>query len=350
MDTRWIAPHGIGRFAREVISRLPEYKPLPGGPSKLSLVDPLWLSYTISRLRPQVYFSPGFNPPFRCAAPFIFTIHDLIHIDVAEERNLIKTLYYRTIVRPAVQRAFRILTVSNYSRRRIVSWASVPEDKVIVVGNGVSSEFTPDGPRQDRDKPYLLFVGNSKPHKNLERLIAAYARSGISDDAELVLCTPNESRIHSWIDKNGLHGKVFITGILSGSELASYYRGAMALLFPSLYEGFGLPALEAMACGTVVLSGAVTSIPEVTGDAALFIEPQDVDSIADGIRRLTDDDELRHDLRRRGLERANMFSWDKTAEVTWQVILQAASFHKREKDRQRDVREDDILEANANSI
>jgi len=122
------------------------------------------------------------------------------------------------------------------------------------------------------------------------------------------------------------------------------------LLFPSLYEGFGLPALEAMACGTVVLSGAVTSIPEVTGDAALFIEPCEVDSIADGIRRLTDDDELRHDLRRRGLERANMFSWDKTAEVTWQVILQAASFHKREKDRQRDVREDDILEANANSI
>ncbi|NQT34774.1 glycosyltransferase family 4 protein [bacterium] len=325
VDTRWIAPHGIGRFAAEVINRLPEYEPLPNGPSKLGFVDPLWLSYTISRLRPQVYFSPGFNPPLRCAAPFIFTIHDLIHIDVAEECNMTKKLYYRSIVRPAIKQAFRILTVSNYSKQRIISWANVSEEKVIVVGNGVSSGFITDGPRQDRDKPYLLFVGNSKPHKNLERLLAAYARSGISDDVELVLCAPNEPRIHDWINKNGLQGKVFITGILSGSDLACYYRGAVGLLFPSLYEGFGLPVLEAMACGTVVLSSAVTAIPEVTGDAALFIEPSDVDSIADGMKRLAADDELRNDLRRRGLERADMFSWDRTAEVIWQVILQAAA-------------------------
>ena len=325
VDTRWIAPHGIGRFAAEVINRLPEYEPLPDGPLRLSLVDPLWLSFTISRLSPQVYFSPGFNPPLRCAAPFIFTIHDLIHIDVAEECDMIKKLYYRSIVRPAVQRAFRVLTVSNYSKQRIIDWANVSEEKVIVVGNGVSSEFITGGPRQDKDKPYLLFVGNSKPHKNLERLLAAYARSGISDEVKLVLCAPNEPRIHDWINKNGLQGKVFITGILSSSDLASYYRGAVALLFPSLYEGFGLPALEAMACGTVVLSSAVTAIPEVTGDAALIIEPREVDSIADGIKRLTVDDELRNDLRRRGLERAGLFSWDRTAGVTWQVILQAAA-------------------------
>ncbi len=323
VDTRWIAPHGIGRFAAEVLNRLPDFEPLPPGPAKLSLRDPFWLSHIISRLRPQVYFSPGFNPPLRSSVPFIFTIHDLIHLDIPEECSAIKRLYYRWIVRPAAGRAFRVLTVSDYSRRRIMEWADVPEDRVVVVGNGVLSGFELEGSRHTRDKPYLLFVGNAKPHKNLRRLLEAYARSGRSGDVGLVLCAPQEPATLRWVSELGLQGKVHVTGTLSDKELQAHYRGALALLFPSLSEGFGLPALEAMACGTPVLSSAITSLPEVVGDAAWIVDPCQIDSITAGIQRLVDEGDLREELIRRGLARARLFSWEKTAEIVRRVIREA---------------------------
>ncbi len=173
-------------------------------------------------------------------------------------------------------------------------------------------------------KPYLLFVGNAKPHKNLQRLLTAYARCGSCHDVDLILCAPRDNLISSWVDELDLGRKVRITGLLDDPELSGYYRGAVALLFPTLYEGFGMPALEAMACGTPVLSSAATSLPEVTGDAALVIDPLDIESITAGIERLIDDSDLRGDLRLRGLKRAKLFSWDATAGVVRGVIEEVA--------------------------
>ncbi|WP_238529980.1 glycosyltransferase family 4 protein [Thermus parvatiensis] len=122
----------------------------------------------------------------------------------------------------------------------------------------------------------------------------------------------------------GLEKHVVFAGTIPDELLPAYYRGALALILPSLYEGFGLPALEAMACGTPVVTSSVTSLPEVVGDAAVLVDPYDVESIAWGVRRVVEDSSLRKELRRKGLKRAKQFSWDKTAELTWKVLQEAA--------------------------
>ncbi len=325
VDTRWIGPHGIGRFAREVISRLPGATPIPGVLPLLHPLEPIWLSWVLVRLRPRVYFSPGFNPPLRSPVPLVFTIHDLIHLRFPEETSAHKQAYYRLVVRPAAGRAYRVLTVSEFSKREILEWAGLPKEKVLVVGNGVGSEFSSEGKRNVSGYPYLFYVGNLKPHKNLQRLLKAFARSGLSGEVRL-LCTgsPDEPSLRLIRDM-GLEDCVIFKGVIPDEELPAYYRGALALVFPSLYEGFGLPALEAMACGTPVVTSGITALPEVVGDAAVVVDPYDAESIAWGIRRVVEDNALREELRRKGIERAKQFSWDRTAELTWKVLQEAGN-------------------------
>jgi len=122
-----------------------------------------------------------------------------------------------------------------------------------------------------------------------------------------------------------LEDRIVFVGLIDDDKLPEFYRGAVVFIFPSLYEGFGLPPLEAMACGTPVLTSNVTSLPEVVGDAALMVDPYDVDAIAEGIKRLIGDDNLRKELSQKGLARAKLFSWDRTAEVTWSVLKEAAN-------------------------
>ena len=138
-------------------------------------------------LRPKVYFSPGFNPPLWSPVPYVFTIHDLIHLRVPAETGLAKQSYYRLVVRPAAQRAVRVLTVSTYTQQDILDWAGLPAEQVVVVGNGVGPPFAPMGPRHAPGYPYVFYVGNRKPHKNLARLLQGLARSGSQKDVRLVL-------------------------------------------------------------------------------------------------------------------------------------------------------------------
>jgi glycosyltransferase involved in cell wall biosynthesis len=217
-----------------------------------------------------------------------------------------------------------VLTVSEFSKQEILEWAGLPEEKVLVVGNGVGSEFSPEGKRHVPGYPYLFYVGNFKPHKNLERLLKAFARSGLPGEVRL-LCTgnPDEPSLRLIRDM-GLENCVIFKGVIPDEELPAYYRGALALVFPSLYEGFGLPALEAMACGTPVVTSGITALPEVVGDAAVVVDPYDVESIAWGIRRVVEDNTLREELCRKGIERAKHFSWDRTAELTWKVLQEAS--------------------------
>ncbi len=323
VDDRWIAAHGIGRFAAEVIARLPGAQPLPPGPDKLSPFNPLWLNATLRRLKPAVYFSPGFNPPLGKPAPFVFCIHDLIHLDVPGERSISKRLWYELLVKPAARRAEAVLTVSEYSRRRILEWTGVSEDRVINAGCGVSAGFAPEGPRRNAAEPYLLFVGSGKPHKNLKRLLQAFARAECRCCVKLALCAPADERLRGWLDRQGLGERVETLGMLSEADLQAAYRGAVGLAFPTLYEGFGLPALEAMACGTPVLTSGETSLPEVTGEAALVVDPLDVDSLAAGLDRLAGDAVLRSELSAKGLAQARRFSWDAAAGRVKEVLRAA---------------------------
>jgi len=300
-DPRWSGPHGIGRFSDEVIARLPDAQPLRAGVRKLSLLDPLATTLAVMGLRAGVYFTPGFNPPLRCPVPFVFCMHDLIHLRFAGESSALRRAYYGLVVGPAAQRAARVLTVSEYSRREILEWTGLNSERVVVVGNGVSDVFRPEGPRHEPGYPYFLHVGRRGSHKNVDRLVAAHAASRCGRDVRLLF-----------------------TEDLDDAQLAAHYRGAVALVFPSLYEGFGIPVVEAMACGTPVLTSNVTALPETVGEGnALIVDPLSVDAIAAGLERLAEDAALRAQLRERGLLRAAAFSWSRVAEKVADALRRA---------------------------
>lgn len=324
-DHRWLGAHGIGRFAGEILRRLPQLCAVPAPWKLLHPLEPARLSWVLWRLRPQAYFSPGFNPPLGSPVPFVFTLHDLIHIRFPAASNLAKQAYYRLVVRPAVQRAYRVLTVSRYTRQEILAWTGVPDERVVVVRNGVGPAFCPEGRRHAPGYPYIFYASNRKPHKNLPRLLQGFARSGLQNDVRLVLTGAPEAVLSQQITALRLQDRVVYAGQLSDADLVAYYRGALALVCPSLHEGSGLPPLEAMACGTPVVASNRTALPEVVGDAAVLVDPYNVEAIARGIQRVVEDSALRQALYHQGLARARQFTWEQTAAQVWQVLQEAAA-------------------------
>ncbi len=314
-DSRWIGPHGIGRFASELRDRLPQLSHPTLGGNCTSPFDCLKLSVRCSD-RKTGFFSPGFNPPltlpFWPTAPFIFTLHDLIHVNYPAESSLAKRFYYQRVVRPAAKKAFKVLTVSEYSKNEIVSWAGIPSDQVEVVYNGVGSAFTQAGAKRQTSHKYLLYVGNQKPHKNVGGLLHALAILRGDFDIRLAITGEATAETTSQIEALGLQDQVEFLGKLSDEQLATAYRGAEATVLASAYEGFGLPVVESMACGTAVVCSNVTSLPEIAGDAAQLVNI-DAASIAAGIASLLNDQTLQTTLIARGLRRAANFTWEATA-------------------------------------
>ena len=290
VDGRWVGSYGIARFSAEVLRRLPwGYRRLTLG-RPATLLDPVIAAAALAALRPDVYFTPGFCPPLGpTRVPYVVTIHDLIHLDESAEASVAKSAFYAGIVRPGVRRAARVVTVSEHSRARIVEWAGIEADRVIVAPNGVSSAFTPGGERFDPGHDYLLYVGNSKPHKNLRTLLAALSALG-ADAPPLYLAGVDAAVVQREAADRGVGHLVHCVGALPDAELARMYRGALALVFPSRFEGFGLPVLEAMACGTPVVASAIPPVREIAGAAAEYVDPNDPSSVAEGIRRVLGDD------------------------------------------------------------
>jgi glycosyltransferase involved in cell wall biosynthesis len=329
-DARWIGNHGIGRFAGELQKQLPGMLPFRAQRRPSSPLDPAFLGAALWRTNPHLFFSPGYNSPIGWPGSFIFTLHDLNHLCVPDNSNAIKRAYYRYLIKPACHRAAFVLTVSEYSRHEIAAWAEVDEGKIINVGNGVGMPFSPTGHIYNPGFPYLLYVGSRKPHKNLSRLLLAYSISGVRREVRLLLSGYPDKELLAEINRLQLGNDVAFADLQSDDTLAEAYRGAVAFLFPSLYEGFGLPPLEAMACGVPVLTSNVCSLPEVVGEAAVLVQPLDVEEIAAGIRRLVRDAALRSQLRERGLRRAQLFSWKETGQKTSHVLELALGGRKYE--------------------
>jgi len=272
------------------------------------------------RRNPPLFLSPGYNSPLGWPGTFVFTLHDLNHLCVQDNSNVAKRVYYRTIIKPACHRAAFVLTVSEYSKQQICGWAKIGEERVINVGNGVGPPFVPSGERYQPGYPYFLYVGSHKGHKNLPRMLKGYALSGVRHDIRMALTgSPDESLLNIIRDLN-LEKFVMFLGFPSNEELSAHYRGAVALVYPSLYEGFGLPPVEAMACGTPVLTSNICALPETVGDAGVLVDPTDPEAIADGIRRLAEDTALIETLRQRGLARASRFTWNGTAARVLNVL------------------------------
>jgi len=252
-------------------------------------------------------------------------LHDLNHLCVQDNSSAMKRAYYRCVIKPACHRATFVLTVSEYSKREITAWAGVSADRVVNVGNGVGAPFTLDGAKHQPGFPYLLYVGSHKPHKNLPRLLKAFAISGVSSDVRLVMTGKPSPALNAQVEELNLGGRVVFVDSTKNEKLACMYRGALGLVFPSLYEGFGLPPLEGMACGIPVVTSNICSLPEVIGEAGILVDPLDVEAIADGIRRVVQDSGLRAELQQKGLLRAKEFTWDETARKTRRVLQMAVS-------------------------
>lgn len=322
-DSRWSGPHGIGRFSSEIGKQIPGLVPVPHTIPLLHPLEPLLLTGMAIKAKREAraYFSPGFNPPLWAPMPVIFTIHDLIHLRFEHESCVAKKLYYNTVVRPGVKRAAKVLTVSEFSKQEILEWTGVDADHVHVVGNGVGPEFSPTGTRYEPGYPYLLYIGNRKPHKNIPRMLEGFARSGLPDDIRLLVSGDPDSATVVQCQLLGLKSKVIYLGRISNADLPKYYRGALGLLMPSLYEGFGLPALEAMASGTPVLASNITSLPEVVGDCAVMVDPWDVSSISHGIVSLCEESGPARSMRiEKGMRQALKFDWSRTAGLVQQEL------------------------------
>jgi len=319
-DSRWIGNHGIGRFAAEVQQRITYLVPFRAQRRPSHPLDPALLGATLRGLRPKLFFSPGYNSPLWWSGSFIVTLHDLHHLRVPEDSSVLKRFYYEHVIKPACHKSAAVLTVSEFSRQEIADWAKVDAQKIVNVGNGVGAPFGPIGRCLEPGYPYLLYVGSRKPHKNLPRLLHAYSVSRMRNEVRLVLSGPADKDILAHVERLGLLGDVVFTELASNQALAEAYRGATGFLFPSLYEGFGLPPLEALACGIPVLTSRVCSLPQVVGDAAILVNPEDTEEIAEGIRRIVCDSELRMQLREKGLRRSKLFSWQNTARKISEII------------------------------
>lgn len=319
-DGRWRGAHGIGRFATEVLDRLDGVQELRGGLRKLHPLDPLWLSEQIRKQKPQLFFSPGFNAPLYGTTPLVFTLHDLIHLREPAEGSLGKNLYYNMVVRPAARRAQRVVTGSEHARGEILEWSGLSEERVTAVQHGVSPAFFPDGDLFEPGYEYVLYVGNSKPHKNVDGLIRGLAQARQTVDVELVLVGTEERLTQAWAQQQGIAEQVHTMMILTDEQLASVYRNARALVLPSRNEGFGLPVIEAMACGTPVVASNRSAVPEAAGDAAILVDPMDAEALAAALVEVCESTPLRENLRAKGLARVQGCTWERTGQQVARIL------------------------------
>ena len=264
----------------------------------------------------------------------VVSIHDLTLILFPEWHPAKRLRHMRAGLRASAEAADRIIAVSRATKDDIVKHLAVDPERVAVVPEGVDSSCRPL-PRAEVEAAlaplglaygaYLLFLGTIEPRKNIGRLLDAAMQAG-ADVGPLVLAGADgwgNDELRPRIADLTRQGRVRALGYVPETLRPPLLGGARAFLYPSLYEGFGLPLLEAMACGTPVVTSDVSSLPEVVGDAALLIDPLDVDGLAGTIRRLWDDEALRSDLRARGLARAREFSWERTARLTLEAYAVA---------------------------
>jgi len=274
--------------------------------------DAVWYPFAVGRRRgADVLHCPTYRGPLRPRLPLVVTVHDLAVLRHPDAFNRWTRTYSPRVVPRVLAAARSIIAVSEFTRQELIQLLRIPEQKIHVVPNGVEDTFTADGPAADGE--YVLAVGTLEPRKNLPRLIEAARRNHV------------ELRVvgaRGWGGVEVAGNGVRWLGEIDDAQLARLYRGALCVAYPSLYEGFGIPVLEAMACGVPVVTSRGTAMEEVADGAAVLVDPRDPAELAAGIERAAAE---RDTLVLRGLERARSFRWDAVADATVAVYREAVA-------------------------
>jgi glycosyltransferase involved in cell wall biosynthesis len=353
IDARKWHDYGIGTYVRNLIRHLARidrdttyflfcheadaatlrdlaanFVPVPDDSGGYSFAEHLSIPRKLRRLGAELLHSPHYVRPLLCPTPSVVTIHDCIHLLFPQYLPRMAWTYARFMMGSALKKSALVFTVSEASRAdilRFYPWAN-PE-RVQVVPNALDEALLeePEPEEMERVKEryqirgrFVLYAGNIKPHKNLERLIAAFGllkQQGGHEDVKLLIIGDEVNRyaaLRRSVERMGVRPDVRFFGFVPDRTLAALYRLASVFAFPSLYEGFGLPPLEAMACGTPVVTSRISSLPEVVGDAAVLVDPYSVEDIAEGLARVLGDREVRDRLVERGLLRVKSFSWERS--------------------------------------
>lgn len=355
IDARMYQESGVGRYIRNLVSQLqkldkenqyylillPKDKniPLQNNFNKI-IADFQWygvseqvkLPKLLDRINPDLVHFPHFNVPLFYSGKFVVTIHDLIHQHFAMKRATtldpftykIKQWGYKTVFKNAINKSMKILVPSNFVKHQLIDKWKVRAEKIVITEEAVDDNFfSIIKPLSNQQSPYIFYVGNAHPHKNVEGLIKAFLEIRKKHkDLKLVLSGNDHyfwQRIKT--DPRFRGNGIVYTGFINDKQLVALYKGALAFVMPSLEEGFGIPLLEAFACGCPVVSSKGGSLPEVGGEAAIYFDPKNIDDMVDKISSVLNNGKLRKELIEKGLQRVKLFSWERLAEQTLEVYL-----------------------------
>ncbi len=312
----------------DLISRTHRGTTIINHSGKYSLAELITVSSQANRAGLSVFHAPHYTLPFGLAMPGVVTVHDVIHLRFPEYFSAIQRAYAQLMIGHACRSSDAVIVDSAFTAKELIRYVACPEEKIHTIPLGVSGAFAPaqDGEAAAAFRrkfnlagEFLLYVGSLKPHKNFPAIIRSVARLRAGRNVQ-VICVgekPEDDPALSALCKSqGVDGLIQGLGWLPEADLVAAYRAATVLVMPTLYEGFGFPVLEAMACGTPVICSNAASIPEVAGDAGILVDPLSEQEMTDAITSVLDDASLRNSLRERGLRRAQQFTWQRCGEQT----------------------------------
>ena len=307
---------------------------------------PLWEQVTLPKvaneLNLDILHCTSNTAPIRCKIPLVLTLHDIIFLEPRDKNN--KSLYqnmgwlYRRLVVPKIlKKCERIITVSNFEKDNIISKLNIPEAQMAMIYNGYNDWFKPVNDTENVyqkyiEKPgYFFFLGNTDPKKNTERTLIAYSNylKQSSVKRKLLMADLDKAYLNGIVERNHIENilpSIVMPGYIVNSDLPYIYNNAFAFLYTSLRESFGIPLLEAMACGTPVITSNTSSMPEIGGEDAILINPESPDEITEKMLQLERDQDFYNQQKKIGLERAQLFSWKETAE---QLLIVYESVYKK---------------------
>ena len=365
IDARKIRDFGIGTYIRNLIhelgrldpenryllftgpqslqamSRLPKnFQPIVVRSPVYSVRELIELSWKLLRLRVDLYHATHYVLPALIPCRAVVTIHDIIHLLYPEFLpNRLAFFYAQRMIRRSLRRGERIITVSNNTREDLMRYFKVGGKKIEVIYNGIEDAFREELKSEDLERwlqnlslkrPYLLFVGNPKPHKNLDNVVKAYARAlEIEDFPHALVCVGDreavESKILQRARQHGIEDRIVLLGHVAQEALPAIYQGSSVFLYPTLYEGFGLPVVEAMASSTPVITSNTSALKEIAAGYAHLVNPLDVEVMAQAIVKCVTDSGHRESLSKLGQRRAAEFRWNHAAEKTLEIYRQVLS-------------------------